>query len=101
MYKKIMVPMDGSEVAECVLPHVEAITRGCGVEEVIFVRVVPPFELTPVRGDPYFNEEQVAQIDARSKAAGKEYLDKLVSQLDYGKVNIKGDPHRKSRRKSG
>ncbi len=31
MYQKIMVPLDGSELAECVLPHVEAITSGCRV----------------------------------------------------------------------
>ncbi|MFC1924072.1 universal stress protein, partial [Chloroflexota bacterium] len=40
MYQKIMVPLDGSELAECVLPHAEAIARGCLTKEVIFVRVV-------------------------------------------------------------
>ncbi len=28
MYEKILVPLDGSELAECVLPHVENIIRG-------------------------------------------------------------------------
>ena len=28
MYKKIMVSLDGSELAECVLPHVEAFVKG-------------------------------------------------------------------------
>ena len=27
MYKHIMVPLDGSELAECVLPHLEMIAR--------------------------------------------------------------------------
>ena len=40
MYQKIMVPLDGSKLAECVLPHVEAIAKGCLVKEVVFVRVV-------------------------------------------------------------
>jgi nucleotide-binding universal stress UspA family protein len=31
MYERILVPLDESELAECVLPHVEAIARGCGV----------------------------------------------------------------------
>lgn len=39
MYNKIMVPLDGSELAECVLPHVEAITTGCKITNVVFVRV--------------------------------------------------------------
>src|SRR3989304_4054781 len=42
MYKKILVPLDGSELAECVLPHVESIAKGCGVESVTFVRVAEP-----------------------------------------------------------
>ena len=42
MYQKIMVPLDGSEVAECVLPHVEAFITGCQVNTVVFVRVVEP-----------------------------------------------------------
>ena len=40
MYKKIMVPLDGSKLAECVLPHVEAFIEGCHVSKVFFVRVI-------------------------------------------------------------
>jgi nucleotide-binding universal stress UspA family protein len=36
MYEKILVPLDGSELAECVLPHVENIVRGGEVREVVF-----------------------------------------------------------------
>jgi len=31
MYKKILVPLDGSELAERILPHVEAIATQRGV----------------------------------------------------------------------
>ena len=37
--------LDGSEVAECVLPHLETIAKGCGVKEVTFVRVQEPFHM--------------------------------------------------------
>ena len=43
MYAKIMVPLDGSELAECVFPHLETIAKGCGVKNVILVRAVEPF----------------------------------------------------------
>ncbi len=46
MYRRIMVPLDGSKLAECVLPHVTATARGCGTEEVILVSVT---ERVPVR----------------------------------------------------
>ena len=45
MYQKIMAPLDGSELAECVLPHVEFVAKGCGAPNVIFVRVVDPVQL--------------------------------------------------------
>ena len=28
MYRKILVPLDGSELAECILPNVEALGKG-------------------------------------------------------------------------
>lgn len=39
MYKKIVVPLDGSKLAESVLPHVESIAKGCSTEEVTLVSV--------------------------------------------------------------
>ena len=40
MYQKIMVPLDGSELAECVLPHIESFITGCQVSTIVFVRVI-------------------------------------------------------------
>jgi nucleotide-binding universal stress UspA family protein len=42
MYQKILVPLDGSKLAECGLKHVKAIALGCNVPEVILFRVVEP-----------------------------------------------------------
>ena len=42
MYKKILVPLDGSTLAECALEHVKAIALGCNVPEVVIIRVVEP-----------------------------------------------------------
>ncbi len=39
MYKKIVVPLDGSKLAEQVLPHLQQIAKGCGVSEVLLVTV--------------------------------------------------------------
>jgi len=39
MYKKILVPLDGSKLAECALPHVEVLAKGCDTEEVVLVSV--------------------------------------------------------------
>ena len=42
MYKKILVPLDGSPLAECALEHVKTIAAGCNVPEVVLLRVVEP-----------------------------------------------------------
>ena len=82
MYQKIMVPLDGSELAECVLPHVEAITKGCGVPNIVFVYVVEPLEV------PLTNIEYKERIESEAKLAAKNYLEELVSLLKYDGVNI-------------
>ncbi len=39
MYKKILVPLDGSKLAECALPYAEELAKGCNTEEVILISV--------------------------------------------------------------
>jgi len=39
MYNKVVVPLDGSRLAEVALPHLEVIARGCGVKEILLVSV--------------------------------------------------------------
>ena len=39
MYKKILVPLDGSKLAECALPHLEVLAKGCDTDEVVLVSV--------------------------------------------------------------
>lgn len=39
MYQKILVPLDGSKLAECALPYAEELAKGCNTEEVILISV--------------------------------------------------------------
>jgi len=89
MYQKIMVPLDGSELAECVLPHVETIVKSCGVKEVVFVRVVEPASMPARYSDYAIPEEDAKRIEERNRTMAKDYLDQLVSRLDYGRVKVK------------
>ena len=91
MYKKLVVPLDGSELAECVLPHVESIAGGCGTGEVVFVRVVEPVHLpvgTGTDGGAVFNEAEASQIrqheDAVDKSEAQGYLDGVLSRVNIG-----------------
>ena len=44
MYKKILVPLDGSHRAEAILPHVEELAH-CTEAEVIFLQVIEPVHI--------------------------------------------------------
>ena len=86
MYQKIMVPLDGSNLAESILPHVETIAKGCGVGEVVFVRAVEPFYMPS--GDAYLSQEQKKEIDARHEVIAKDYLNQVVSQVKLDGVKV-------------
>lgn len=88
MYKKILVPLDGSKLAECVLPHVESIAGACGAEEVIFLRVVEPFN--QVCGwEGCVTQDVIDSIDADSKVAAASYLNQLVKGTRYDGVSVR------------
>ncbi|MFH1032638.1 MAG: acetate--CoA ligase [Chloroflexota bacterium] len=61
MYNRILAPLDGSDLAECVLPHLEAIARGCGVRNVVLLRIVEPFRL-PADADGGFRRGKVIPL---------------------------------------
>jgi nucleotide-binding universal stress UspA family protein len=62
MYQKILVPLDGSDLAESVLPHVEKVARGSpGVEIVLFRVCEPPVLLADYPADLRTEWEQHVQ----------------------------------------
>jgi nucleotide-binding universal stress UspA family protein len=87
MYNKILVPLDGSELAECVLPHVEAIAKGCNTKNVIFIRVVEPVVL-PVADGEYFSSNVWTQIEQQEKAVAVNYLDGVVKRIQGSGINV-------------
>ena len=82
MYKKIMVPLDGSELAECVLPHVEAFIEGCHVTHFVFVRVVEP-AATFYSGDYPISPEVMKERETAGERTARDYLDQVVSRLEH------------------
>ena len=81
MYKKIMVPLDGSELAECVLPHVEAFIKGFNISNVTLVRVVEPEK--PYVGDVTIKPEILEARELEMISFAKDYLSQIVSRLKY------------------
>jgi nucleotide-binding universal stress UspA family protein len=82
MYKKILVPLDGSELAECVFPHVENFVKGCNVRQIVFASVVEP-TLPSFHGEFPVSMEEVEERDAARQSAAQEYLKQVVDRLQY------------------
>ena len=80
MYQTIMVPLDGSELAECVLPHVESLARGGEVKSVILSQVIKP--LFPHPGYSVISESLTREIEGAHETAAKDYLQKIADRLD-------------------
>jgi len=88
MYKKIMVPLDGSELAECVLPHVKAFVDAFGINEVLLVRVIEPVKPDLRVYDNIFDEEFIQQaqkiwrdVEKQERTSAKAYLDQISDRI--------------------
>jgi nucleotide-binding universal stress UspA family protein len=87
MYKKILVPLDGSELAECVIPHLETLAKGCEINTIVFVRVVDPSvppSTYPTSAEFGLLKEDRDKLVAHRKQVAEKYLKQLVEKLDYG-----------------
>ncbi len=87
MYQKILVPLDGSELAECVLAHVDSVARGCQAGDVVFIRVLEP--IRQVAGDYVMDPEQAAKIEAENRVSAEAYLRKIAGRVSLGSANVK------------
>lgn len=86
-YKHIMVPLDGSALAESVFPHLQGVTAGCEVKKITLVRVVEPFHT--LRGeDSRLSPEEKAQLDEDAKEIAHEYLKKTADSLKLDNIKV-------------
>jgi nucleotide-binding universal stress UspA family protein len=76
MYKKILVPLDGSPLAEAVLPHAQSLAQSEGAEIVLLrVAVDPAAEFA--FSDPSIASGFVQEMEAESKT----YMQSVCSKL--------------------
>lgn len=90
MYKKVLVPMDGSKLAECVVEHVKSIATGCQVPNVVLLRVVEPIALhgylpREVAESTYRDARDTAEVQA------KNYLNEMAERLKAEGIAVDTD----------
>jgi nucleotide-binding universal stress UspA family protein len=107
MYQKVLVPVDGSQLGECVLEHVHAVATGCHVANVVLLHVLKPLSepshahsmgegpdnhMTPSDDAAAYHSERET-----SESEAKEYLAKVADRLGKDGVATRteiarGDP---------
>ncbi len=86
-YKKILVPLDGSDFSERALPHAQAIARRMGAS-LILVRVVKPLSSLLSVGE--LPDEEVKTWERRAMEHAEEYLRAWVTKLQEDGFPTKG-----------
>ena len=79
MYKKILVPLDGSELAEHVLEHVKAIAKGCQAPQVVLLQVIEP--ILPGRPSSGGAASSYREAEDKFEASVEDYLSRVAEAL--------------------
>jgi len=87
MYQKILVPLDGSKVAECALSHVINLVKGGAVGEVILINVVKVY--VPGLGGEYHGRVDINTIRENLFMESRKYLADVESQLASEGIKVK------------
>ncbi len=90
MYKAILVPLDGSELSLCVLPHLESLTKDGGVERVILLGVIEP---TPsnIGADYLIDEVTATKLFENHRNEAGRWLSAVGQRLGHLPVRVSWD----------
>lgn len=86
MYKKVLVPLDGSDLAECALSHVKSLAEKGSVGEVTLLNIIK-FDLPWI--DEYPQHIDINAIREPLFAASKKYLAEVESRLNSKGIKVK------------
>lgn len=99
MYKHILIPLDGSKLAEAAIAHAERLAKGCGTQDITLLYVVERTKgyrkVVDLSKQP--EEQVVTEPVSRKEREARSYISKMTERLSnrglvvYDKVVI-GDP---------
>jgi nucleotide-binding universal stress UspA family protein len=90
MYQKILVPLDGSQLAECVVEHVKSIATGCQVPTVALLRVVEPLSL-PANLPDEMAVDAYRDANVKAEDRAKNYLSEMAERLKAEGIAVETD----------
>jgi len=86
MYKKVLVPLDGSDLAECALSHLKSLFKDGSVGEVTLLNIVT---IDIPWGDLESGHFNYSALSKQVFTSSKKYLAKVESRLSSEGITVK------------
>jgi nucleotide-binding universal stress UspA family protein len=81
MYHKILIPLDGSEQAECSLEHARAIAQGCNVADVIVFRAIEPLSAQTISALAEAGDDSLRKVVEQNEQDARDYALNVQNNL--------------------
>jgi len=83
MFRSILVPLDGSKLAECALPYAEELAKCCNAEQVVLISVTERAEGYRAFDDPNqpLGQRLVPEATGKQEKQAQRYLEKVAKAL--------------------
>jgi nucleotide-binding universal stress UspA family protein len=88
IYSHVLVPLDGSALAEGVLPHVSALAQKGLVKKLTFIRVTEAVINQTISESIITSEDKGKTIELGEKTEAAKYLEQLTKRLYFNNVEI-------------
>jgi nucleotide-binding universal stress UspA family protein len=90
MYRRILVPLDGSKLAECALPYAEELAKCCDTEKVVLVSVTERRQGYGVLEDPSqpLGQRLVPQAYGKLEKQAQRYLDRIAKAMEANGIKV-------------
>jgi len=85
MYRKMLVPLDTSDFAECVLEHVKEIATAREIPDVVLLNAIEPVNSQTMA---YMGPERLKESEERAIAGALMYLEKVKDSLGLQKSKV-------------
>jgi nucleotide-binding universal stress UspA family protein len=91
MFQKILVPLDGSKLAECALPYAEELAKDCSAEEVLLISVTERVQGYRTTDDPSqpLGLRLIPEAFGKKERQAQRYLNRIAKGLEKKGIKVR------------
>jgi nucleotide-binding universal stress UspA family protein len=89
IYSNVLIPLDGSKLAECVLPHVTGLAEKGLIKTLTFIRVADAAHPAAMNVNAVIDKDAWQSIANKNKSEAEKYLVEITGKMKFAGVEIK------------